>query len=71
MSTVHFTKDTFVDVYKRQIMSHGASLAIESTMINHAPEVKEKLQEVGIPVLIDQSSYETHPSVSYTHLPAG
>ncbi|MBC8586123.1 ABC transporter substrate-binding protein [Youxingia wuxianensis] len=43
------------------IMSHGASLAIESTMINHAPEVKEKLQEVGIPVLIDQSSYETHP----------
>lgn len=43
------------------IMSNNCSLAIESTMINHTPEVKEKLQELGIPVLTDQSSYETHP----------
>jgi iron complex transport system substrate-binding protein len=43
------------------IMSSGCSLAIESTMINHAPEVKEKLEDVGIPVLTDQSSYESHP----------
>jgi len=43
------------------IMSDGCNLAIESTMINHVPEVKEKLEEVGIPVMIDQSSYETHP----------
>lgn len=43
------------------IKSNGSNLAIESTMINHTPEVKEKLQDVGIPVLIDQSSYETHP----------
>jgi iron complex transport system substrate-binding protein len=43
------------------ITSIGSDLAIESTMINHTPEVKEKLQDVGIPVLIDQSSYETHP----------
>lgn len=43
------------------IMSNGSTLAIESTMINHAPEVKEKLQDVGVPVLVDQSSYETHP----------
>lgn len=43
------------------IMSKGCSLAIESTMINHTPEVKEKLEEVGIPVLVDQSSYESHP----------
>lgn len=43
------------------IMSGGCSLAIESTMINHTPEVKEKLEDVGIPVLTDQSSYEAHP----------
>ena len=43
------------------IMSNDCSLAIESTMINHVPEVKEMLEDVGIPVLTDQSSYETHP----------
>lgn len=43
------------------ITSNGSALAIESTMINHTPEVKEKLQNLGVPVLIDQSSYETHP----------
>jgi iron complex transport system substrate-binding protein len=43
------------------IMSKECKLAIESTMINHVPEVKEKLEAVGIPVLIDQSSYESHP----------
>ncbi len=43
------------------IMSGNCNLAIESTMINHTPEVKEKLKELGIPVITDQSSYETHP----------
>lgn len=43
------------------IMSNDCSLAVESTMINHTPEVKEKLEELGIPVLTDQSSYEPHP----------
>jgi iron complex transport system substrate-binding protein len=43
------------------IMASGCALAIESTMINHTPEVKEKLEDLGIPVLIEQSSYETHP----------
>ena len=43
------------------IVSSDCSLAVESTMINHIPEVKEKLEELGIPVLIDQSSYEAHP----------
>ncbi|MDR2974703.1 MAG: ABC transporter substrate-binding protein [Propionibacteriaceae bacterium] len=37
------------------------SLAIENTMINHSPAVKEKLESVGIPVLVEQSSYENHP----------
>ncbi|NLV17694.1 MAG: ABC transporter substrate-binding protein [Syntrophomonadaceae bacterium] len=43
------------------IMANKCCLAIESTMINHVPEVKDKLEEVGIPVLIEQSSYEPHP----------
>lgn len=43
------------------ILSSGCRLAIESTMINHTPEVKEKLEEVGVPVLTEQSSYEAHP----------
>lgn len=43
------------------ILSENCELAIESTMINHTPEVKEKLEELGIPVLTDQSSYESHP----------
>ena len=39
----------------------GCSLAIENTMIAHTPEVMEKLQELGIPVVIDYSSYEPNP----------
>lgn len=46
--------------YER-ILDEGCSLAIESTMIGHASEVKEKLEALGIPVLIDQASHETHP----------
>ncbi|MDO4302566.1 MAG: ABC transporter substrate-binding protein [Bacillota bacterium] len=43
------------------ILEQGCRLALENTMITHAPEVKEKLQSFGIPVLVDHSSYETHP----------
>ena len=43
------------------ILSEGCDLAIENTMISHSPEVVEKLHEFGIPVLIDYSSYESHP----------
>lgn len=43
------------------LISEGCGLAVESTMILHAPEVKEKLEELRIPVLIDRSSYESHP----------
>lgn len=43
------------------LLANQCSLAIESQMINHTPEVKEKLEELGIPVLIDQSSSEPHP----------
>ncbi len=43
------------------IVSKGCSLAIENRMISHAPEVIEKLEDFGIPVLIEYSSYESHP----------
>jgi iron complex transport system substrate-binding protein len=43
------------------IVSEGCTLAIENSMINHSPEVMEKLEEFGIPVLIEYSSYESHP----------
>ena len=46
--------------YER-ILDANCGLAIESTMILHSPEVKENLEDFGIPVLIDRSSYETHP----------
>lgn len=46
--------------YERIVSNHCA-LAIENTMITHSPEVVEKLEEFGIPVLIDYSSYESHP----------
>jgi iron complex transport system substrate-binding protein len=43
------------------LLARGCGLAVESTMISHAPEVKEKLEELGIGVLVERSSYETHP----------
>lgn len=43
------------------IVSKGCSLVIENRMIFHAPEVIEKLEEFQIPVMIDASSYESHP----------
>lgn len=43
------------------ILSEGCELAIENTMIEHTPEVKENLISFGIPVLVDHSSYESHP----------
>lgn len=44
-----------------QILSMDCDLAIESTMINHSPQVKEQLERLGIPVLVERSSYESHP----------
>lgn len=43
------------------ILSEGCSLAVESTMIYHSPEVMEKLEDFKIPVLVERSSYEPHP----------
>ncbi|WP_028235295.1 ABC transporter substrate-binding protein [Pseudobutyrivibrio sp. MD2005] len=43
------------------LLASGCDFAIENTMIYHNPEVKEKLEEVGIPVMVERSSYETNP----------
>ena len=43
------------------ILSEGCDLAVESTMINHNPEVKEQLERLGVPVLVERSSYEANP----------
>lgn len=43
------------------LLSGGCSFAVENTMITHNPEVKEKLEELGIKVMIERSSYEKHP----------
>lgn len=43
------------------IVSSGCRLSIQSTMVEHVPEVKEQLELLGIPVLVDHSSYEEHP----------
>jgi iron complex transport system substrate-binding protein len=43
------------------IMAENCDLAIESTMIYHNPEIKEQLENAGIPVLVEYSSYESEP----------
>ncbi|MBR0416399.1 MAG: ABC transporter substrate-binding protein [Firmicutes bacterium] len=43
------------------LIAGNCDLAIESTMIYHTPEVKEKLEELGIPVMVERSTYENHP----------
>ncbi|MDO4175798.1 MAG: ABC transporter substrate-binding protein, partial [Eubacteriales bacterium] len=44
-----------------QVLSEHCGIAIESTMIYHNPETKEQLENLGIPVLVERSSYESHP----------
>ena len=46
--------------YER-LIDEECDLAIESTMIYHTPKVKEMIEDLGIPVLVDRSSYEQHP----------
>ena len=44
-----------------QLLDGKCGLSIQSTMILHNPDVREKLIEVGIPTIIERSSYEEHP----------
>ena len=43
------------------MLDEECDLALESTMINHTPEVKEMIEDLGIPVMIDRASYESDP----------
>lgn len=43
------------------LINEECDLAIESTMIYHTPKVKEMIEDLGIPVLVDRSSYESYP----------
>ncbi|HRR76832.1 MAG: ABC transporter substrate-binding protein [Ruminococcus sp.] len=43
------------------LIAEECGLALESTMIYHCPKVKEQIESFGIPVMVDRSSYETHP----------
>ena len=43
------------------LLKEKCTLSIESTMIYHSPQIKEKLEALGIPVFVDKSSYEENP----------
>ncbi len=43
------------------LLEGECGLAIENTMLLHSPKVKEMIEQLGIPVLIEYSSYESHP----------
>jgi len=43
------------------LLSGDCDLVVENTMIYHTPEVKEKLEELGMTVLVDKSGYEDNP----------
>ena len=43
------------------LIEGDVDLAIESTMIYHSPQIKEAIEELGIPVLVERSSYEPDP----------
>ena len=56
---------TFIGKYNapdyEALTESGCTLAIENTMITHSPAVKEQIESLGIPVIVERSSYEQHP----------
>ena len=43
------------------LLEEKCDLAVESTMIYHSPAIKEQIETLEIPVMVERSSYETHP----------
>ena len=43
------------------MLDEQCTLALESTMITHSPEVQEMIEDLGIPVMVDRASYESDP----------
>lgn len=58
-------KLTYAGAYKEPdfelLAAAQPPFAVFSTMLSSAPDVAEKLVELGIPYLLDQSTYEEHP----------
>lgn len=58
-------KMTFAGKYSapdyEMLVQKNCDLALESGMIMHAPDVKEMIEDLNIPVMIDRSSYESDP----------
>ena len=56
---------TFIGKYSapdyEALTESGCSLAVENTMISHSPAVREQIESLGIPVIVERSSYEQHP----------
>ncbi|MCR5098408.1 MAG: ABC transporter substrate-binding protein, partial [Lachnospiraceae bacterium] len=42
------------------ILDGGCDLVIENTMIYHSPKAREQLEALGLPVIVENSSYEKH-----------
>ena len=43
------------------MLDEQCDLALESTMIDHTPEVKEMIEDLDIPLMVDRASYESDP----------
>jgi len=43
------------------ITAGSPPFSVFSTMLSSVPEVEEKLNELGVPILLDQATYEDHP----------
>ncbi|NLO84806.1 MAG: ABC transporter substrate-binding protein [Clostridiales bacterium] len=58
-------KLTYVGAYKEpdfeMLAAAQPPFAVFSTMLSSVPDVADKLTELGIPYLLDQSTYEEHP----------
>jgi ABC-type Fe3+-hydroxamate transport system, periplasmic component len=58
-------KLTYIGDYKApdyELITAGApQLSVFSTMLSSVPEVEEKLNELQVPILLDQATFEDHP----------
>ena len=43
------------------LLEGDVDLTIENTMIYHNPQIKEEIESLGIPVIVEMSSHEAHP----------
>ena len=51
----------YIDAAVEAMQRGDIEFAGKYTMIYHTPKVKEMIEDLGIPVLVDRSSYEQHP----------